>query len=248
MAGYSFYGVPTSEGALGKNKGCEEAPDFLAKLFGVKAENFELGRGVEKQHTQILGHAERVIKKKSFFIGGTHDITFPLFKAFAKAHKNPSLLIFDAHADSDQGTKVPSHEDFVRALVEQKIVAPENVLIVGLRKIYPSEKKFLGESGVRFILEETIHEFPQSAKELVSQFVGLAENLYVSFDVDVLSEKIMHATHYRPKGGLTEPEAKILLEAALPKAEAIDLVEFNPKNMKKKEGKLILKLFGVFLK
>jgi len=37
-----FYNIPTSDGALGKNFGCEKSPEFISKLFKVNSETFEL--------------------------------------------------------------------------------------------------------------------------------------------------------------------------------------------------------------
>ena len=245
MDKFSFYSVPTSEGALGKNKGCEKAPAYLAAKLKVKSDKVLLnGNDVGGQHSQILGHALSVFKEKKvpFFIGGTHDITFPLFRAFAKTHKNPALLIFDAHADSDEGTSVPSHEDFVNALVKQKIIPAERIMIVGLRKTYPSEETFLSTSKIRFILSSVIHTNFADALHMIQNFVH-EKDLYVSFDVDCLSNRIMLATHYAPRGGLTEREAKTLLKEVIPKAKGFDLVEFNPHKITLKEDELIQRLF-----
>ncbi len=159
-----------------------------------------------------------------------------------KKNKNSCLLIFDAHADSDEGTSVPSHEDFVRALVEQKIIAPEKIMIVGLRKTYPSEESFLAMSGVRFILSSVIHSNFSDTLNMIQKFIH-GQNLYVSFDVDCLSNRIMLATYYAPRGGITEMEAKKLLHLVVPKARVVDLVEFNPNKLTLKEDELIQRLF-----
>ena len=156
---YCFFGISTCEGALGKNKGCELAPNYLAELFAVPVKEFVLSKNdVELQQKEIFENSLKVLEscpeKKVVFFGGTHDITFSTFKAFARVNKESSLLIFDAHADSDEGLSTPSHEDFVRALVNQKIISPENIMLFGLRKVYPSEKDFLKISGVKQIYLE----------------------------------------------------------------------------------------------
>jgi arginase family enzyme len=245
MGKFVFYSIPCIQGSLGKNKGCEKAPDFIFSKLKIFPEKLEfLLEDIEKQNSQILGHALQTFKEKKlpFFIGGTHDITFSLFNAFAKSNKNPVLLIFDAHADSDEGTIIPSHEDFVRALVEQKIIAPEKIMIVGLRKIYPSEESFLSKSGVRFILSSVVHSNFSETLKMIQKFIN-EKDLYVSFDVDCLSNRIMLATHYTPRGGLTEKEAKIFLNEVIPKAKAVDLVEFNPQKITLREDELIQRLF-----
>jgi arginase family enzyme len=57
----------------------------------------------------------------------------------------------------------------------------------------------------------------------------------------------MLATHYAPRGGLTEKEVKLLLDEVLPKALAVDLVEFNPKKIVLKEDDLLQRLFSDFI-
>ncbi len=240
------YSIPTCDGGLGKNRGCERAPAALSAKLKIESEIFSLTQGdIEKQHEEIQEQAIEAFKGKEipFFIGGTHDITFPLFRAFAKTHKNPSLLIFDAHVDSDQGTSVPTHEDFVRALVEQKIIPAEKIMVVGVRQTYPSEQDFLVQSGIRFILSEVVHSNFSDVEKLVKNFASKAGSLYVSFDVDCLSNRIMLATHYTPRGGLLEKEARLLLHATIKHAKALDLVEFNPTKITLKEDDLLQELF-----
>ncbi|MFA6420327.1 MAG: arginase family protein [archaeon] len=246
---FCFFGVPTSEGALGKNKGCENAPKYLAELLNINLTEFSLPKNdVEEQQNKTFAFAKSAfVSCKNcalFFFGGTHDITFSTFKAFAQVHKDASILIFDAHADCDEGLSVVSHEDFVRALVEQKIVASEQILLFGLRKVYPSEKSFLKSSGVKQIYLKEINSNPKRVFSELNSFIKNSKNLYVSFDVDVLDSEIMKATGYVHKGGLSGAQTKKFLSLVLKKSRGFDLVEFNPKKSSPKEDKLIKSLFS----
>ncbi|MFA6064509.1 MAG: arginase family protein [archaeon] len=249
---FCFFGVSTSEGALGKNSGCENAPNYLSELFSVQLNEFELTKNdVELQQKEIVLQSTeaftKCIGKKVVFFGGTHDITFSTFKAFAGMNKDSSILIFDAHSDCDEGLSTPSHEDFVRALVEQKIVPPQNILLFGLRKIYPSEKEFLKTSGVKQIYFKDLEENKEKVFKEFNEFLINAKNLYLSFDVDVLDSNIMQATGYVHAGGLSVPLAKKYFSYGLEKATAIDLVEFNPKKIKLKEDKILKNIFNEFV-
>jgi len=249
---YCFFGISSREGALGKNKGCENAPLYLANLFSVKANEFILSKNdVELQQKEIFEQSKKVLSacadQKTVFFGGTHDITFSLFKAFAEQNKNASLLIFDAHSDCDEGLSTPSHEDFVRALIEQKIVFPQNVMLFGLRKIYPSEKEFLKTSGVKQIYLKDLKKNPLVSNKVLKEFVKNSTNLYVSFDVDVIDSKIMKATGYIHKGGLSVSLVKKYLSFALGSAKVLDIVEFNSLKAKPIQDKAMKDIFRNFL-
>jgi len=236
-----FFGVPTSEGALGKNAGCEKAPAFFAKLFKVEAQEFDLPKGdIDLQQEQIFAQAKKAFAsskgERVCFFGGTHDITFSLFKAFAARSKDAAIVIFDAHADCDEGLSTVSHEDFVRALVEQKVAKPENVLIFGARKIFPSEQPFIEKSGVKI----------SSSEKFLEDFLSKHKKIYFSFDVDVLDPSIMSATHYLENGGLSLDKAKSLVGMimACKGVSALDIVEFNPSKALASDKKTLSELFG----
>ena len=55
---------------------------------------------------------------KVCFVGGDHSITYPLFKAFREKNAKPFLIVFDAHADCMPSMKEPTHEEFLRRIIE----------------------------------------------------------------------------------------------------------------------------------
>jgi arginase family enzyme len=246
--GKAYFGINSIEGSLDKNKGCEKAPSFLSKLFNVKIKEFVLTKNdIEAQQTEIYAQAKQIFCENTFgqqiFFGGTHDITFSLFKAFKENNSSAKLIIFDAHADSDEGLNTVSHEDFVKGLITQKIITKEELLLVGVRDVYPSEQEFF-DSLNKISFGELKTDF-NLAKEKIIDFIK-NDDIYFSFDVDVLNEEIMQATHYHPKEGLTKDQAKELLKIVMLKANAIDLVEFNPDKITLSEDKLIKELFSSF--
>ena len=248
-----FYLVPSVAGALGKNKWCIDAPIFILKLLKEKSIIFSLHKSdIEEIHKEIFCAAINIFqeskKNKCIFLGGTHDITFPLFKAFKQKHKSAKLIIFDAHVDSDEGVSVATHEDFVKALVSQGIIKASDIIIIGVRKIYPSEKRFVKKSGVVIIGEDDVHDDINAVKNRIASFIGNGKDLYVSFDVDVLNGGIMQATHYHPLDGLSKKEFLFLASSLIKKAMAVDVVEFNPAKIKLREDKLLKELFSSFFR
>ena len=90
--------VPFING-LGKTKGCEKAPDILAKnAEEIKVDNDNANQSLK----EIYSKAVQILKKgeRFLFIGGDHSISYPLAKAFSKvSRKKKCLIVFDAHAD-----------------------------------------------------------------------------------------------------------------------------------------------------
>ena len=157
-------------------------------------------------------------------------------KAFAKKHKNPCLLIFDAHVDMSNDFLPPTHEDFNKTLIEQKILEPENLMIIGARKIYDIEEGYIKEKNIQ-ILEK-------SDLEKIKEFVK-GKDVYLSIDIDVLDPSEAPGTGYCEPNGLKINDLLKLLREIKPKA--IDIMEINPKkdvnNMTSKLGaKLIVEL------
>jgi len=247
-----YFGVPIEEGAIEKNDGCKGAPNFLFDLFGVKGALFDLTGEIEEKQDQVYLQAKKVLeendleKEKVVFFGGTHDLTGFTFKAFAEKRKNAKLLIFDAHVDCEDALpSLTTHEDFVRMLIENKILPPENLMIVGVRKISEIEKEFLKINKIKHFYFEELKTSFQTFVKIVGAFASSGE-LYVSFDVDVLDSEKMQATGYFPEGGISVQEAKELLGVSFEKAKIFDLVEFNPSKIKLKEDILLKRLFSSF--
>ena len=121
------------------------------KVLAELGKNFEEikvdNSNIESSEKVIYSRAKEVFKEdeKVVFVGGDHSITYPIFKAFSEANRDVFLIVFDAHADCDYASKEPTHEEWLRAVIEKGFVKPENVILVGARKIWDVEKKFLKE-------------------------------------------------------------------------------------------------------
>ena len=154
-------------------------------------------------------------------------------------------MIFDAHADSTKGIKPVSHEDMNRELIDDDLLKPENLLIIGLRKTWENEEEFLREKKIQTISAAEIREKISEQKNKVEEFLRGKGKVYLSFDIDCLDPSVAPGTGYPEPSGLTEQEALDLLEAALDsgKATGFDLVEVNPRiDSKGKTQKVALKL------
>ncbi len=226
--------VPSSQGSLGKNVSCKNAPEKIVevskefflneKLEEVKFDVGEivvLGGDIEKTNENIFN------SKGDLFLGGDHSITYPLFSSFARDYKNPGIIIFDAHADCVNYFKPPSHEDWVNVLVNDGNIKGENVVLVGVRNLYKSELKFLREKNIKFIQAKDIFLNIEETCDFVMELAREFDGLYLSIDIDVLDPAFAPATGYGEPGGLGTRELLYFIQRLrkLKNLKRVDIVE-----------------------
>lgn len=237
--------VPFSAGSLGKSLGAEEAPLEIEKKVGdiflnENGEHTELSfsevqvesANIEETNKNIY---DAVLKKGAsslILLGGDHSITYASFRAFAKTHKNAGIVVFDAHPDLENNFSPPTHEDYLRVLIEEEIVKPENVILVGIRSAHKEESDFIKSSKIKtFPMKEIMLE---GSHEVCDTLMTLARNfgaLYLSIDIDVLDPAFAPAVAYPEPGGLTSRELIYFVQRlkVLPNLKMADIVEAIPK-------------------
>lgn len=234
--------VPSSEGNLKKNLGCEKSPDEIVK---------ELGSGFEIEEVKVIkGNLDKTFKniekiKGAIFVGGDHSITYASFKGFAKDKENPGLLIFDAHLDCDNYTETATHEDFVRKLIDENVVKKDNVIIVGVRKMFKVEEYFTREMKIFRMrnMFNNIENVCDGVMELCREF----SDLYLSIDIDVVDPAFAPGTGYQEPGGLSSSELLYFVRRLklLKNLKRADIVEVNPKkDVNKRTIKLVAKIIN----
>ena len=215
--------------ALGK-KGPESAPDLLCKGFEfseIKVDN----SNVEEAGKEVYEKAKEIFEKGSgLFVGGDHSISFPILKGFSEVCGDGFLIVFDAHADCMKPMKEPTHEEWLRGVIELGW-NPENVVLIGARKIEEVERKFLRENGVKVFSSEC-------NLEAMTDYVmekARDKNVYVSIDIDVLEPAFAPAVNYPEPLGFSSLDFFYVLRRILhlPKIIGVDLVEIVPSIDKK---------------
>ena len=133
--------VPGING-LNKTQGCEKAGnailDSLKEIYSneqgipidvrlLDLEEIHLDNlDIEKSQELIYKNSLKIfeVQPRTIFLGGDHSVSYPIGKAFVDYSKNsgkePCLIIFDAHADCMQPMNEPTHEEWLRALIELK--------------------------------------------------------------------------------------------------------------------------------
>src|SRR3989344_8585585 len=204
--------APTSQGSLGKNTGCENAPAVIAKALKENAETSVIP--VDPSNIEITQENifQAVDKEKGncILLGGDHSITQASFKAFSKHYKKPGLIMFDAHPDCINNFKT-THEDFINVLISEKVLPPKNLAMIGVRAAHPQELAFLKEKGVKVYFMNTIHNTEFMADEIMEN-LRTCDGIYLTIDIDVLDPAYAPGTGYLEPGGMTSRELFQLLE------------------------------------
>lgn len=226
-----FVAIKSSQGSLGKNNGTDLAPDLI--LEGRKKNVLKIPQDNFIELFNVLENADG-----DFFVGGDHSITYGLFKGFKKKYGDAGLIVFDAHADCVNNFSPPTHEDFVRVLIEEKIVKPENVLLIGLRNVDPIEMKFIKNKKIKCLFMGDIKSVDQVIDEIES-FSKKLKSVYLSLDIDVLDSKYAPGTGYPEKNGM-KPDFLFTILSRIKifkNIKRVDLVEVNP--IKDKDDKTL---------
>lgn len=250
---------------ISKPRGIKSAPNALFKEFArqkifmadngisswnnIKWHNFDTGlmcqnsyNGWERMHMRVFRRSLDIFEKAKniLFLGGSHTITATTYSSLSQARGRyrTGLIVLDAHPDCCRKAVWPIHSDWLRWLVEDNLVFPYNVLVIGLRQIEQQEKKFLDHYGIRYycigdmgdINNFTINDF--SVTPIMAKLRALSA-VYLSIDIDVVSGAYAPGTGCPSPGGFTDRELLSLVKqfkSALPNLMAADIVEINPLN------------------
>ena len=200
-------------------------------------------------------------KPRVVFLGGDHSVSYSTTRAFLDyceskknqgssydisfkngsglIRKKPCLVVFDAHSDCMTPMKEPTHEEWLRKLIEDGFPA-ENVLLVGVRNYYKDEVEFLRERKIQQINVNSIEEDIDNIADTIMEFC-YGKEVYVSVDIDVVDPAFAPATGYPEPGGLTNRQLIYLIQriSRMKNLRAVDIVEINPE---KEENGLTVKL------
>jgi agmatinase len=247
--------VPGING-LGKTNGCERAGNSILESLKEIHSN-EQGIPIDVRLLDLeeihldnsnLEEANKLIyknsldafttKPKTVFLGGDHSISYSTTKAFLdyckNADKEPCLIVFDSHPDCMPPMKEPTHEEWLRKLVEEGFPT-ENILLFGLRNSLREEIEFLASKKIKQIKINSIMEDIDNIADTIMEFTNGKET-YISVDIDVIDPAFAPATGCPVPGGLTSRQMLYLIQRInkIKSLRAVDIVEINPE--KDKDG------------
>ena len=180
-------------------------------------------------------------------LGGDHSIAIGTLAGLRSAAGQPGGVVWiDAHGDLNTPGSSPSGnvhgmplaaalglagDGFAHDGLELPALAPDRVVLVGIRSLDPSERTLIRERGIRAITMTEIDRIgiERAMQEAIDRVSGPGF-VHVSLDLDALDPEIAPGVGTPVKGGLTYREAhlacELLAEAGL--VGSLELVEVNP--------------------
>ena len=259
-ADVAFIGVPFDQGTLGRPgarfgpDALRDAPraysysdpygrqSVAEGFFDIDAGD-ELLRGVVMADcgnvpivpSEVVGNFDRITRAVEqavergalpAVVGGDHAITFPVVRSLYR-YAPLNIVHFDAHLDytHDVQDALYTHASPIRRCRELDFVG--HITSVGIR----SARRIPHEEAVRDgSLIISGQRFRELGPQAVADMIPPAQNLYITFDVDVLDPSQAPGTGTPETGGLFYQEARECLVALLAKSKlvAFDIVEVAP--------------------
>lgn len=254
--------IPFSKGGLGRTDGVELAPDAIIKAgedlylnesgydSRIEIDQVDVDQNnMQATHEKIIEKINQTADKseKVIILGGDHSITYPAFKAFAMKNPGAGIIVFDAHPDcmSDDSR---THEDYLSALINEKILDPDQAILIAIRNWDGAEKEFMEANKLNVFNMKKIAIYGlESAADAVTETAREWPALYLSIDIDAVDPAFAPGTGYIEPAGMTSRELIYFLQRIklLKNLKMIDLVEINPK---KDQAGLTVKLGAKIVK
>ena len=170
----------------------------------------------------------RKIRAKGAFpiiLGGDHSLTFPVLRALDVP---VTVIHFDAHLDTWNGAPGNlDHASWVNRAA--KLAQVKKVVQIGQRGLANDEEAMTNarKAHTFIITSEQIHR--QGVEWALAQ-VAPSENIYITFDVDVMDPTLAPGTGTLEPDGLSFSEIDSLLKGVTAKGRLVgmDIVEVNP--------------------
>jgi agmatinase len=157
---------------------------------------------IERVAYEIIGRDKFLV-----VLGGEHSITPPLVSAAARKYPGLSVLQIDAHADMRDAYMGTAHN---HACAMRRSLEYARITQVGIRSLSTEEAEILPRLATTIFYDVDMRRNPQWIDAVVDT---LAENVYVSIDVDGMDPGIMPATGTPEPGGLSWSEITALVRA-----------------------------------
>jgi arginase family enzyme len=171
-------------------------------------------------------------------IGGDHSLMYSDAAGLADVYGkgNVGVIHFDAHYDATKNLfgHMISHGQPVYRLIEEGHVPGKNFIQVGLRGYYPNEESFvwMREQGFRYhtMAEVEKRGWEDVMEDIIREAKDGPENIFISFDIDVMDPAYTPGTGTPEPNGLTPRETFPLIRRLCAESNVVgfELVELLP--------------------
>jgi len=240
-AKYVLLAVPY-DGTSTYIKGAEKGPQAIVdasdsiELYDIQTglEAYKAGIYTDKHAYSFISPekmVEEVKERVRFFLqqnktvgllGGEHSVSIGAIEALAEKYPNLSVLQIDAHADlrdSYNGSR------YNHACVMRRAQEVANVVQVGIRNVCIEEKAHIIPENIFYA-----HKICGKTEWMQQALDRLADNVYLTIDLDGFDPSIVPATGTPLPGGLLWYETLAFLELLFKSKKVIgfDVVELCP--------------------
>jgi len=221
-------------------RGASEAPPLIrAALFseasGLRSEGgmefraedfFDAGDVPVRNGVEMLAEIEGFVGKllaqnlRPILLGGDHAVTYPILKAFARKHRDLTILHFDAHSDLYdifKGNRY-SHACPLARVMEEGLA--KRLIQLGLRTLNRPQREQAKRFGAEIVEMKDWLERP----DLI-----LDGPVYLSLDLDGFDPAFAPGVSHPEPGGFTPRQVIDILLALEVDLVGADIVEFNPR-------------------
>lgn len=181
---------------------------------------------IENQVSELLDMQKFVVT-----LGGEHTISTAPIAAHYNEYPHMSVLHFDAHSDlRDEYQGSPySHASFMSRVCE--FFPPERVTQVGIRAQCKEEAEFIKKNKVKTFYSSAIRRGIHGKDWQGAVVDTLANDVYITFDVDCFCPSIMPSTGTPEPDGLLYSETIDVIRTLVARGKRIvglDVVELAP--------------------
>ncbi len=168
-------------------------------------------------------------------VGGEDSLLFPSVRGLHDAVTGSVALIhFDAHLDIMDENETQgrfSHSSGVRRCIDQlDRFHAENSIQIGVRNFnYPSSKRTLDTAGITELNARTFLDIgAEAAVERIKDATRGADNVFLSFDIDVIDPAHAPGAGAHEPGGMTSRQAIDCVRMLAPHVDGFAVTEVNP--------------------
>lgn len=243
----------TSTWQKGSDKGFEaflEASENM-ELYDIETDSEVYKKGIymldpvtEKSSPEAMVIAvhqtvKKYIHRNKFvtIFGGEHSISIGTIRAFNECFENLTVLHLDAHADlrKEYDDSTCNH-----ACAVYEASQNTNLIQVGIRSMDVSEKEVMNTDKVYYA-----HELIYDEYWMDNAIDQMTDNVFITFDLDVLDPSIMPSTGTPEPSGLLWNETIEFLKKVFQEKNVVgfDMVELCPNPTNKAPDFLAAKLY-----
>jgi agmatinase len=157
------------------------------------------------------------VKKQPFndrlcLVGGDHSVTYAGFKAFAQKNPGAAFVVLSSYPGCAAGEDI-LEGSFMRRMLRDGLVAPERVIIFGVRRWDGEEKQFLETSKIKPVSMRQVEMNGLSdVMDGVTELMNSWQSIYLSIGLDVADPSCAPGVLDPDSGGLTARQLLYMIQ------------------------------------